>query len=638
MALSPRFRFAVLPGALLATAVWLMADVGLSRGHLPILAPLYTAAFMALLWAWTHHRVALEKPGVILLWALIFRALLIPVLPDLSDDTYRYLWDGWLSAMGQNPYATVPSDPALAPFHDSQLLERMNSPDYHSVYPPFSQVVFFFPGIVYEFLGWPAAFYALKGLVVTLEMLGIALILGALRAAGTSVAPVALYAWNPLALVTVAGNAHSEGIMMLGVGLLALGVYRLREGAAWVGVTLAGMTKLVPFVALPLLVRRAVELRRAVPLVWGVLAGGVVAAALSAPFLWQPQLLWNIASSLELYVGEFEFAAGVYFLLHEAGLRFAGEDWRPLLGPVLKGVVGAVLVGVTLFHRCREPEAFFRAFLIVVSAYLILATTIHPWYILWALALVPFTPFLRWAWMWASFAAFGTYFTYIGVPHGPLTAILWVGFAVVAVLSTLPWVYDVLLRWAGRRKARHVSRHLERGRILDVGAGEGYVAAHLNGGGRSLFMTDVAPTFRMPLPRVVSPAERLPFPDDTFDGVLVCLALHHTEDAMASVQEALRVSAGPVVVTESVVESDKERRRLRFLDRLANAPRERRKGPTRGSPPHFRGRKEWEALFQRAGGTVERVEVLNRWIHRHELFVVQPAAVTHPTAAQTSPP
>lgn len=637
MRVSPRLRFALLPGALLAATVWLMGEVGLQRAELPTLSVLYATAFLALLWAWTRHRTALEKPGVILLWAVVFRALLLPALPDLSDDAFRYVWDGWLAAMGQNPYTAVPQDPALAPFHDSELLERMNSPEYHSVYPPFSQVVFFFPGIVHEFFDWPWSFYALKGLVVTLEVLGIALMLGALRSAGRAVAPVVLYAWNPLALVTVAGNGHTEGIMLLGIGLLALGVYRLREGAAWVGVTLAGLTKLVPFVAIPLLVRRAVELRRAGPLVWGVAAGGVVGAALVAPF-WHPQLLPNMASSLELYVREFEFAAGAYFLLQELGLRLAGENLAPLLGPALKGVVAMVLLGVVLFHRCKEPEAFFRALLAVVSAYLLLATTVHPWYLLWALALVPFTPFLRAPWTWASFAAFGTYFTYVGVPHRPLAALLWVGFVVVALASAAPAGYDALLRWAGRRKARRIAPHLGTGRILDLGAGEGYVAGHLSGQGRRFVLTDVAPSFRLPVPGVIARGERLPFSDGAFDGVVVSLVLHHATDPEGSVREALRVSSGPVVVTESVVESPREERLLRFLDRLANAPRERGTGDGMNASPGFRSREGWVELFQRAGGRVERVEVLNRWVHRHELFVVEPAEVSPPKAARTSPP
>ena len=38
--------------------------------------------------------------------------------PLLSDDLYRYLWEGRLWLEGLNPYRLAPNDPELTPFRD----------------------------------------------------------------------------------------------------------------------------------------------------------------------------------------------------------------------------------------------------------------------------------------------------------------------------------------------------------------------------------------------------------------------------------------------------------------------------------------------------------------------------------------
>ena len=50
---------------------------------------------------------------VILAAGLLARVVLIPTAPTLSEDVYRYLWDGTLVAHGVNPYPHAPADPAL---------------------------------------------------------------------------------------------------------------------------------------------------------------------------------------------------------------------------------------------------------------------------------------------------------------------------------------------------------------------------------------------------------------------------------------------------------------------------------------------------------------------------------------------
>ena len=55
---------------------------------------------------------------LILALALLPRAILLASQPALSDDLYRYIWDGRVIAAGLDPYRYAPDAPELAPLHE----------------------------------------------------------------------------------------------------------------------------------------------------------------------------------------------------------------------------------------------------------------------------------------------------------------------------------------------------------------------------------------------------------------------------------------------------------------------------------------------------------------------------------------
>jgi hypothetical protein len=59
----------------------------------------------------------------------------------LSDDLYRYLWDGRVLRAGFDPYAFAPSDPALAALRDEHWA-HINHPQIPTIYPPIAQGLF----------------------------------------------------------------------------------------------------------------------------------------------------------------------------------------------------------------------------------------------------------------------------------------------------------------------------------------------------------------------------------------------------------------------------------------------------------------------------------------------------------------
>ena len=613
------------------TALWLsvlaLTLLGPTRESLTPALCAYSAGFVALLLLWASDTDLLDNPRILLGGALLLRLTIFPALPDLSDDLFRYVWDGWLGVSGISPYRYVPAAGELEAFRDTPLFGQLNSPGFHSIYPPFSQLVFLAGGGAYQAHGWPAAAYAIKAVFLVLEFSGLAFLLQAVQRTGGSVRGLALYALNPLVLVTLTAGGHSESALVFGFGLLAYGSASGRYAVAWAGLVLATATKGIPILLAPLLLRsqriRGDEWRT---ILAGLVPAGLLSAGLTTPYFF-PGITEAVGSSADLYVRYFEFNAGPYFLLKEMGLWLIGTDLSKQLGPAL---MAASLGGAALiwFRWPMSPSSataeFFQGSVAILGLYLLAATTLHPWYLVWGLALIPLASRFRHAWVWASWAAFLTYYVYTGVPQGPLATLFWGGIAVSVVAEHEASVRDRLLRVAGRRKARQVARHLRGESLLDLGAGEGYVATTLAGRQLRTVLMDVGAFFRTPLPGVVYDGRRIPLADSSIDTVLISLALHHAEDPDRVISEALRVARHRLVVTESVYVWEWERQALRVVDRWANRTRGMTRESARGSAPGFRTVPEWTAALKRPGGRVLRSRRLNVVGHRHHLFVVEP--------------
>ncbi|TVP77010.1 MAG: methyltransferase domain-containing protein [Gemmatimonadales bacterium] len=600
-----------LPAAvLLAAAVLALALLGPDRDVVGLALIPWALAFAALIHLVARHPEWLGRPAVLLGGAVVLRALWLPVLPDLSDDIFRYLWDGWLGIHRISPFLHVPSDPTLAGFQESVLFREMNSPDVHSIYPALSQLVFLGGGLLYEWVGLQAGQLAIMAGFTLLELGGLLLLHRALRR-GTTLPPalLALWAWNPLALLVVAGGGHSEGGLVLGLGLLlaapTLSTPRRRSVGLWAGWALASLSKGIPLVLLPLVWRASAREGGRKQATLGAL-GAITACGLATlPFL-RPADLPGVVASAQLYVLHFEFNAGLYFLL-KAGveaLPFAipGTDptagGGPVVGPLLRLVFLVGALALTLRHPVNGVRFLARGLLLVFGLYLVTATTVHPWYLLWVLPLVPFTSLTRAPWLWASAAALPTYLTYTGTSHLLLTGFFWGGWVVALALAERERVFRPLRRLAARRKAGWVGPHVRPGLLLDVGGGDGHLARRIqesSGGQVRAFVADPAPPGRHggegPILRVRADGGGLPLATASAPTVLLAFVLHHAEDPDRVLAEAIRVSGGRLIVLESTCRSRLGCRALAELDRWVNAGREASAADLRR--PRYRNAQEW---------------------------------------------
>ncbi|WP_291315503.1 hypothetical protein [Desulfuromonas sp.] len=370
---------------LIATSYGFLALLPDLRLAIPELLGATALITVLLAWACRAGEGGLVKwsPAIILLPALLFRLFFVLRPPELSDDIFRYLWDGLHTLQGVNPYVAAPD--RVLPASDAlrQLASRVNHPSLVTVYPPAAQAVF----AAGASLGGKVL--GLKGLLVALDLASCALILRLLAARGRNLAWGALYAWHPLPVLEIAGSGHIDGagvfFLLLALTLLAAPPRRLssRPGLASLaaGASFAGaiLSKLFPLVFLPAALLFAGKKDRASFLLGLFAAGGL----LCLPF-W-PEML-NALGTLEAYARHWEFSGFVYRTL--SALSGSGLVARLIIALLFGGVW--FLAHGRLRKRPAEARAPFKTLYAVTLAFLLLTPTLHPWYALYLAALLPF--------------------------------------------------------------------------------------------------------------------------------------------------------------------------------------------------------------------------------------------------------
>lgn len=572
---------------------------------------------------WTGLRRSWSTRAVLGL-AVLLRLVVFPLPPALSDDGYRYVWDGQLQAQhGIDPYQYRPDDPVLARLHGESVYERLNSPSYYTVYPPLAQLLFALGGFAYP-LGWLASWYAIKAFFVLIELAGVYLVSRWVRGGA-----LALYAWHPLAVIEGAGQGHLE-IAAVGLLLGAAWAARHRRGAAAGAlIAMAGWVKLIPFVALPFAAKRLG--RR----VWigGLLMGAVLFAPYASAYWWP-----HVRESLDLYVRLFEFNAGPYYALKGFGRLWTGDDWSKQIGPLLQyGFLTLSLLAYLASRRGARAPGLSLPILMagIFGLFFALATTVHPWYLLLVLAFIPLlvdrprTRLFAGAWLWLATCSMGTYWLYAGPAWGNAVAVAvgWSGWVLFLVAWAVRLGLPRLMRHRGRRKWRWVATalpELTRGAsLLDLGAGEGHVGWAANQeAGAIVQLADVVDYHTAALPFVRYDGRRLPFEDDDFDATLLVFVLHHADAPERVLKEAARVTRGPVVVMESLVVNRPQARLLRFLDTVANRLRAGGLLRPQEQTLDFRTDDAWRRTFTGLGFRVVSATYRGRWIHPQALYVL----------------
>lgn len=394
---------ATLGAGVLAAAYGVHAtlDLALSNQRYVLLAAAMVAASgLAAVALWGRARP--RDVAIVLAVALAARLLVAFDMPTLSDDAYRFVWDGRVQAAGINPYRYPPAAPQLRGLRDYDVFTEVNRPFTTTLYPPTSQIAFYAinrvagEGVVQVKLAWLAV-----------EAVVVALLLIALRRAGRSPGRVALYAWHPLAVVEVAGSGHPEPLLAaftFGALLLWDGGRRAAAGAA---LAAAALTRFVPVLLAPFLVRRG-GVRFALALV-------SVSVLLYLPYLGAgPAALGSVAE-----FGEEDFGAGPFRWLAAAGLPAPAVRWL-LIGLLAAGVAA------TAARPPRDLTGAGRYAALLFGGAALASSQVQPWYLLWVLPFLCLAPSAGLLWACATVSGFYLAFgPASAVSEGTISVIVW---------------------------------------------------------------------------------------------------------------------------------------------------------------------------------------------------------------------
>lgn len=435
-----------LAGVVIATSLAVFPALPNLRGPyvIPFLSYFLLASLAYILAVWRLNR---DLPPIWVIWgfAVLFRLILLGTSPTLSDDVYRYIWDGQLVNQGINPYAHPVNAPALDAYQ-IPFRELVNHNWMASPYLPAAQLLF---ASATRFA--PPAPLTFQIIALLLDLATGWLVMDILGLLDLPIRRVLLYLWNPLVVVEFAHGSHIDIWMIFLVMLAFWFMARAWSGnprAGWlrsasmVALAAATLTKGLPVLLAPLFLRR-----------WGwrrLAYYTAIVAGVSALFAYSAG--WGLSGPLDgrglfgalrIYARHWNYNSGIYHWLevYLTGYQTAGAvppeavgEARILLAKLITtGLLGLVVLGSVLWAwRLDDPDrgsyakrtlSLLRLTVIPVGAYLLLTTTVHPWYVT---LILPFIPFLlpgeteahaierfAWPWLYFSWAAGLSYLTYL---------------------------------------------------------------------------------------------------------------------------------------------------------------------------------------------------------------------------------
>ena len=373
---------------------------------------------------------------------IIFRLLFIAVLPNLSQDFYRFIWDGRLITQGISPYLFTPENYIEDTSNSfgtiinqaQELYNGMGSLNgsHFSNYPAINQLCF---AIASVFAG-----KSILGSVVVVRIILILADIGILCIGKKLLVKLHLnpnqifwYFLNPFIVIELTGNLHFEGVMLF---FLIASLYLLHQKKWFGSAGLLGVSvsvKLLPLLFLPLYYRWFLtNFNKGFSKLTGfyfIVLGTVILTFI--PFL-SAQFISNFSETIFLWFQNFEFNASIYYLIRWMGFKIVGWNMIAIVGKILPLFVILFILLFTFLRKNKSTQQLIISMLFGISIYFLFSTTIHPWYIATPLLLSVFTKY-KFPVIWSlavmlSYTAYGVdgfsenlylvaleYFTVIGV-------------------------------------------------------------------------------------------------------------------------------------------------------------------------------------------------------------------------------
>ena len=341
---------------------------------------------------------------------LLFRAIFLGHYPALSQDFFRFIWDGRLLFKGVNPYLFTPNEiinSEVAILTEIQTLYvgmGSLSQGNFSNYPPIHQM----PGFLAAMLSGRSIFGTILILRLILILADLGILYYGRKLLGLFQMPkntIFIYFLNPLVIIEISGNLHFEGLMVF---FMLLAFYHIKQNknmcaGLFMGISI--LTKLIPVLVLPLFIYR-LGLKKSVQFI-GITIGVIILGF--GPFI-NLKFLMNYSQSVGLWFSNFEFNASFYYVLKHLTKYFFDVHLIEYTHLIIPALMGSVVLCLFL-KKESKTIVIMKQCLLLLTAYFFISTTIHPWYIIPLVFLSCYSShrYPIW-WSLTVFLSYGAYF------------------------------------------------------------------------------------------------------------------------------------------------------------------------------------------------------------------------------------
>ena len=359
-----------------------------------------SAIYLLAAWIVIRARPSNSTVLIAVAFAILFRLSILFAPPYLSDDIYRYVWDGRVQAAGINPYRYIPAAPELAHLRDEPIYPKINRKDWaHTIYPPVAQVVFLLTTRISESVTW------MKATMLLFELITIWAVAQLLTLLGRPRQLLLMYAWHPLVVWEFAGSGHVDAISICFIALALLAWQKRSDLGAGVALACATLVKLFPVVLVPAILKRDRWLIAPI-LAVTIIAGYLVYLSVGPAAVFGS--LPGYTQERGLFTGQQFYALS---LAHKLGLEL------PSLAYLIAVMLVMSALGLWVLVRGRS-EDYLKHALVLATATTVLFAPHFSWYFCWLALFLCFTP--RLSIFYLTIASLLLYATWLGDSPGEM--------------------------------------------------------------------------------------------------------------------------------------------------------------------------------------------------------------------------
>jgi|TARA_R110000737_G_scaffold124916_1_gene157358 alpha-1,6-mannosyltransferase len=402
----PRNKLVLFSWVLLLSSFFWLFQLSQS-GHVNTLVSIYSFAFTA----YVILLFQSEKISPIAFWvgATVLYSMAFWQLPYLSNDYFRFLWDGEMIQLGINPFDFTPNQLIQSrTFTDCYYLDLYAgmgelSRSNYSCYPTVNQFYFYASTLFSNDIGTNV--FVMRALVFLSLLFGLYHLKSLLSLMGMNEKRIYYFILNPLVVLESMGNLHFE-LVTVAFLLAALNLLLKQKLLFSALLFAAGVhVKLIPLLLLPFLLSYLGCKKALLYYIYS----GIAVILLSFVFL-SPSNINNFIKSLQLYFRQFEFNSFLLYPYLRFGILKHGWNLTSLYAPQLAKWALLLILGIAWNRSKVNYLDMLKRMFWGVMIYYFLTTTVHPWY--WILPLTLSIFHFSWSVLLASFFAIFSYGIY----------------------------------------------------------------------------------------------------------------------------------------------------------------------------------------------------------------------------------